>query len=151
MTKMSSLLLFSALLLPALALGDDGKGVHKLKPLETWGIKTSDYQKVAKHWEKDKFYQDVPPPNCEKPVRRSMKLLCSREDFQKIAWYARKFYIYAEENAQRTELDHKTAYAGLYQSKCKSEACLGHELKEDLYDSLDNAGMDYILEDSDNN
>lgn len=148
MKKISGSLLFAVILLPALALGGVGKAAHKLKPLETWGIKTSDYKKVGKHWANDKFYRDVPPPNCAKPVKRGMRLLCSREDFQKIAWYARKFFIYAEENARRTQLDHKTAYAGIYQSKCKSEACLGHELKQDLYESLDDAGMDYILQDN---
>lgn len=148
MKKVTSLMLLCALLLPGLARGAQ-EGAHKLKPLETWGIKTSDYQKVAKYWADDKFYNDVPPPNCAKPVKRSMKLLCSREDLQKIAWYARRFSIYAEENATKRPLNHKKADAEMYQTACKSEACLGRELKQDLYQSMDDAGMTYILGDND--
>ncbi len=44
-------------------------------------------------------------------------------------------------------MDHKKAYAEVYQTQCKSEACLGRELKQGFYQSLEDSGMRYILED----
>ncbi len=124
---------------------------QSLKPLEAWGIKTADYKKAAKYWADDDEYKDVPPPNCAKAVKpKDMKILCSREDFQKLAWFTRRFSIYAEENATKVPLDHQKAYAEQYHSKCTNEDCLGKELKRDFYQSLDDSGMAYILEDEAN-
>lgn len=151
MKKIASLLLTVVLLLPGLAAAaETGAETRARQPLETWGIKTADYQKVARYWSDDDNYNDVPPPQCGKASAHGMKLLCSREDFQKLAWYTRRFFIYAEENATKRPIDHNKAYAEVYQTRCKSEACLGRELKQQFYQSLEDSGMGYILEDEAN-
>ncbi len=130
-----------AMFVPILGLALGETHAQSLKPLETWGIKTADYKKAAEYWADDDFYKDVPPPNCAKPVKpKDMKLLCSREDFQKLAWFTRRFLIYNEENARKVPLDHKTAYAEVYRSKCTTEDCLGRELKEFFYEAAKGTG-----------
>ncbi len=115
---------------------------QSLKPLDTWGIKTADVKKAAEFLADDVSYKDVPPPNCAKAVKpKDMKILCSRKDFQEIAWFTRRFSIYAEENARKAPLDHRKAYAEIYHSTCATEDCLGKELKRDFYESLDDSGV----------
>ncbi len=107
--------------------------------LETWGIKTADYNKAAEYWSDDPFYKDVPPPDCAKPSK-DMKILCSRDDFRKIAWFTRRFYIYNEENARKIPIDHTKAYEEVYHSNCADENCLGAELKEKFYEAAQGTG-----------
>lgn len=140
--KTSRLLLLPAML--CFAWGANASA-ENLKPLETWGIKTADYKKAAEYWSVDyrDDYNDVPPPNCEKAAKpRDMKILCSREDFQKLAWFTRRFYIYNEENARKIPIDHKKEYAWVYHSKCTNEDCLGRELKKNFYDSAQGTGAE---------
>ena len=114
-------------------------------PLETFGIKTADYSTILEYVNQEKLLSDVPPPNCEQPIKSDLKILCSRQDFQNIAWIIRILNIYAHENATKQELDHKTSYAEVYVSSCTDENCLGKQLSRDFYLSLDGSGKTDLI------
>jgi len=114
-------------------------------PLESFGIETADYKALLKYMNEDQFYSDVPPPNCQQPIRGDLKILCSRKDFQNIAWITRRLQIYAEENATKNELDHKTSYAQVYVSNCTDETCMGKQLAKEFYSSIDDSGKSDLI------
>ena len=114
-------------------------------PLESFGIKTNDYKSALKGLNEDNFYLDVPTPNCKEPVKSDLKILCSRQDFQDIAWISRRLHIYAQENATKNELDHKTSYAEIYISNCTDESCMGKQLAKEFYSSIDDSGKSDLI------
>lgn len=128
-------------LLALLIVGCDSKISSKtFVPLESFGMKTDDYKAALKGLGENNFYLDVPPPNCTEPVKSDLKILCSRQDFQDIAWISRRLFIYAQENATKSELDHKTSFAEVYVSNCTNESCMGNQLTKEFYSSIEDSG-----------
>jgi len=129
--------------------GCDSKVATKsFTPLESFGIKTDDYKSVLKNLNADNFYTDVPPPNCQEPIKNDLKVLCSRQDFQNIAWISRRLHVYSEENATKNELDHKTSYAEVYVSNCTDEDCLGKQLSKEFYSAIKESGKTNLINSS---
>ncbi len=115
------------------------------KPLENWNIKTSHYNLILQHMKESASYADVLPPNCSDISDKGLQLICAREDFKNIAWAIRRLNIYAEENATKRRLDHKTAYSGVYKVDCNDQDCLGKFLQQSFYGAIEEAGMSYLL------
>ena len=115
------------------------------KPLENWKIKTSDYNIVLQYMKEDTFYADVPPPNCSDNSDKGLQLICAREDFKNIAWVIKRLKIKAEENATKRQLDHKTAYSGVYKVDCNDQDCVGKFLQQSFYGAIEEAGISYLL------
>jgi len=115
------------------------------KPLENWNIKTSDYNLILQHMKESASYADVLPPNCSDNSDKGLQLICAREDFKNIAWVIKRLKIMAEENATKRQLDHKTAYSGVYKVDCNDQDCVGKFLQQSFYGAINEAGKTYLL------
>lgn len=121
---------------------DSQKNSFKNKPLETWGIKTSDYNKIFDYFKNDSNYRDVSKPICSSDLNSGLKILCARDDFVNLAWLSEVLSIYAAENATGQTMNHKDVQ---YKIDCNDVECVGGLLKKNFYGSIEFSGMGYLL------
>jgi hypothetical protein len=109
----------------------------KTLPLETWDIKTNDYNKMLE-WSKSSY--KISTPSCA-GSEVSNKFLCGRSEFVEIAKISKQISLYNYSNATKTEVsDEELNKKWIYISKCTNENCLAEELKREFYQSIEEAG-----------
>lgn len=139
---MSRILVILLVSISFVGCSDSQKNSFKNKPLETWGIKTSDYNKIYDYFKNDSNYGDVSKPICSSDLNSGLKILCARDDFVNLAWLSEVLSIYAAENATGQTMNHKDVQ---YKIDCNDVECVGGLLKKNFYGSIEFSGMGYLL------
>lgn len=139
---MSRILVILLVSISFVGCSDSQKNSFKNKPLETWGIKTSDYNKIFDYFKNDSNYRDVSKPICSSDLNSGLKILCAREDFVNLAWLSEVLSIYAAENATGQTMNHKDIQ---YKIDCDDVDCVGGLLKKNFYGGVEFSGMGYLL------
>lgn len=139
---MSRILVILLVSISFVGCSDSQKNSFKNKPLETWGIKTSDYNKIYDYFKNDSNYGDVSKPICSSDLNSGLKILCARDDFVNLAWLSEVLSIYAAENATGQTMNHKDVQ---YKIDCNDVECVGGLLNKNFYGSIEFSGLSYLL------